>query len=100
MANKTYQKTIDEKYIVPERKGGGIIKFEAWQLDGVVVKYNMVYINKSVFAQDNGRVVGYDNAHDFHHRHYLGEIVEIEDFVSYHDQVLRFRDDIKEFIDD
>lgn len=100
MTNKTYQKIIDEKYIVAEHKGGGVIKFEAWQLDGIVVKYNMVYINKNVFAQDNGRVVGYDNAHDFHHRHYFGEIVEVDDFINYQDQVLRFRDDIKEFIDD
>ena len=100
MPNKTYEKVIDEKYIVPLEKGGGIVKFEVWQLDGKVVKYNMVYINSDLYAQDNGRVVGYDNAHDFHHKHYFGVIIELDDFISYRDQVLKFRDDIKEFIDD
>lgn len=28
----------------------------------------------SKFAGDNGRVVGYDNAHGYPHRHYMGQI--------------------------
>ena len=100
MAKKTYEKVVDDKYIVPLRVGGGIIKFEAWQVDGKIVKYNMVYVNKNVYPNDNGRVVGYDNAHGFHHRHYKGVIEELEDFTTYREQVLKFREDIKEFIDD
>jgi len=100
MPSKTYEKVIDEKYIIPLEKGSGIVKFEAWQLDGKVVKYNMAYINQEIFPEDNGRVVGYDNAHNFHHKHYFGTIIELDDFSSYRDQVLKFREDIKEFIDD
>ena len=100
MQIKTYTKVVDEKYIVPAILGGGLIKFEAWELEGKVVKYNMVYINQNLFANDNGRVLGYDNAHSFHHKHYFGEIVELEDFVSYQDQVRQFREDIKEFVYD
>ncbi len=100
MIKKTYLKVIDEKYIIPIALGGGIIKFEAWESEGLVVKYNMVYINQNIYAQDNGRVLGYDNAHDFHHKHYFGKIVELDDFISYQDQVKKFREDIKEFVHD
>ena len=100
MKKKTYLKVIDEKYIVPTVLGGGVIKFEAWECEEQIVKYNMAYINQNIFADDNGRVVGYDNAHDFHHKHYKGKIMELNDFISYEDQVRKFREDIKEFLDD
>jgi hypothetical protein len=95
---KNYIKVIDEKFIVPISKGGGIIKFEAWEYSNKIVKYNMAYINKSIFPKDNGRVVGYDNSHNFHHKHYFGEITELDDFINYQDLVQRFKNDIKEFI--
>ena len=47
---------------------------------------------------DNGRVIGYDNTHNFHHKHYLGEISEVCDFVSYENLLERFEKEIKEFI--
>jgi len=37
-------------------------------------------------------VVGYDNAHGFHHRHYFGE-VEPTNFVSFDDIEARFEAD-------
>ena len=95
---KIYTKVIDEKFIVPLDKGGGIIKFEAWEYENQIVKYNMAYINKSIFSNDNGRVVGYDNSHDFHHKHYFGQLVELGDFVTYQELVERFKNDLKEFI--
>ena len=95
---KKYNKVIDEKFIVPSKNGGGLIKFEAWEYMDEVVKYNMVYINKTIFPNDNGRVMGYDNSHNFHHKHYFGEIYELDDFVSYQELVQRFKNDIKEFI--
>ncbi len=98
MATKKYIKVIDETFIIPSNKGGGIIKFEAWEYENIIIKYNMVYINKNIFPNDNGRVVGYDNSHDFHHKHYFGVIHELDDFIDYRDQVQRFKNDIKEFI--
>jgi len=95
---KNYIKVIDEKFIVPFDKGGGIIKFEAWEYENRILKYNMVYINKNIFPNDNGRVMGYDNSHNFHHKHYFGEIYELDDFVNYQELVQRFKNDIKEFI--
>jgi len=95
---KHYRKVVDEQYIVPYEKGGGIIKFEAWEYESQIVKYNMVYINKSVYPNDNGRVMGYDNSHDFHHKHSFGHITELDDFVNYQDLVQRFKNEIKEFV--
>ena len=95
---KNYIKVIDEKFIVPYDKGGGIIKFEAWEYENKIVKYNMAYINRNLFSNDNGRVIGYDNSHDFHHKHYFGEVSELDDFISYQELVQRFKNDIKEFV--
>ena len=98
MAKKSFVKVIDERFIVPSSKGGGVIKFEAWEHNDKIVKYSMVYINKNIFPKDNGRVVGYDNSHNFHHKHYLGNILEVEDFKNYKDLVQRFKNDLREFI--
>ncbi len=98
LKKKKYIKVIDESFIVPYEKGGGIIKFEAWEYKNQIVKYNMAYINKSIFPNDNGRVVGYDNSHNFHHKHYFGKITELDDFSTYQSLVQRFKNDIKEFI--
>ncbi len=95
---KNYIKVIDEQFIVPCEKGGGIIKFEAWEYENKIVKYNMVYVNKSIFPNDNGRVVGYDNSHDFHHKHYLGKMTNLDDFINYQELVKRFKNDVKEFV--
>jgi len=95
---KNYVKVIDEQFIVPIENGGGIIKFEAWEYEDKIVKYNMAYINKTIYPNDNGRVTGYDNSHNFHHKHYFGEITELDDFLNYQELVKRFRSDLKEFI--
>jgi len=95
---KTYTKVIDEQFIVPYERGGGIIKFEAWEHEKKIVKYDMAYINKNIFPKDNGRVMGYDNSHNFHHKHYLGQITELDDFANYQDLVQIFKNDIKEFV--
>ncbi len=94
-----FKKVVSEQFPVNPKKGGGLIKIEAWENDkGKIVKYSMAYINHLVFAGDNGRVLGYDNTHNFHHKHYFGEISEVTDFTSYVDLVERFEQEVKEFI--
>ncbi len=94
-----YLKVVDESYTIPQKKGGGAIKIEAWQdSSGKVVKYSIAYINLSLCQGDNGRVIGYDNAHDYHHKHYFGEISLVDDFTSYEDLVKQFEQEIKEYI--
>jgi hypothetical protein len=47
-----------------------------------VCRYNLAYINARLFAGDHGRVLGFDNAHDYHHRHLYG-VVSAFDFRSF-----------------
>lgn len=63
-----------------------------------MVKYSIAYINHLLFAGDNGRVLGYDNAHNYHHKHYFGDIMPVTDFVNYQDLIERFEEELKEFI--
>lgn len=94
-----YQKVVNEIFYVAEINGGGLVKSEAWEdSNGNIVKYSLAYINPLVFAGDNGRVIGYDSTHQYHHRHFMGEITLLDDFLSYYDLVERFEEEIKEFI--
>jgi hypothetical protein len=54
-----------------------------------VVKYNLAFLLPHVFARDNGRILGYDNAHGVHERHYQGA-VEIARFKNYPSTAARF----------
>jgi Family of unknown function (DUF6516) len=95
----TFKKVVTEQFPVNPTRGGGIVKIEAWENEeGEIVKYNMAYINPLIFSGDNGRVIGYDNTHHFHHRHYFGEMSEINDFSSYQELLYRFEKELKEFI--
>lgn len=98
-ARSKFKKVVSEQFPVKPKRGGGLIKIEAWENDNnEIVKYSMAYINHQVFSGDNGRVIRYDNTHNFHHKHYFGEISEVYDFVSYENLLKRFEKEIKEFI--
>ena len=73
------KKVIDEVHAISARRGNGKIRVETWVNEaGKVVRYNLAYINHSIFAGDHGRVLGYDSQHGHHHRHYLGTVTGIE----------------------
>ena len=57
-----------------------------------MTRYNLAYINHELHAGDNGRVVGYDNQHGHHHRHYFGVVAAIE-FTSFDDIEDQFQTD-------
>lgn len=57
--------------------------------NGNVTRYNLAYINHNLFAGDNGRIIGFDNAHGYHHRHYYGK-VEAVAFTSFAEVELLF----------
>jgi hypothetical protein len=61
---------------IPVRLGGGILKelVEQEMPSGKLLRYALAYINPKIFAGDNGRVLGYDNAHGHAHRHFMGQI--------------------------
>jgi hypothetical protein len=83
--------------------GGGILSFEVWGFQQnnktVVTRYNLAYINKLIYQKDNGRVLGFDNAHDYHHRHYMGKVAPVK-FVSYEQTLERFEREWQEIVRD
>lgn len=87
-------KVVDEIHKIPDKRGNGVLRREVWVDDstGEVTRYNLAYINHRLFAGDNGRVVGYDNAHHGHHRHCFGSI-EAVDFSGFEDVEARFERD-------
>jgi hypothetical protein len=88
------EKVVDETFILKRPRHGARLREEVWQTkDGKVTKYNLAYINHLVFRPDNGRVLGYDNSHDYHHRHFMGKVEAIE-FGDYESLAARFRREV------
>lgn len=87
------RKVIDETFTISRKRGNGLLRREVWvDRQGHVVRYNLAYINHTIHSGDNGRVVGYDNAHGFHHRHYMDKVEEVE-FTGFEDVEARFEQD-------
>jgi hypothetical protein len=75
---RSLRKIIDEINPVRCVAGPGVIREEAWEDEfGTVVRYNLAFINHFLTSADNGRVLGYDNAHGEHHRHFYGAVEQI-----------------------
>jgi hypothetical protein len=91
-------KIIDRSFSVSRKRGNGTIRYEVWQANGVVTRYNLAYINHLIFAGDNGRVVGYDNKHG-HHRHHLG-VVEPVSYNRFEEIEQRFEQDWQAVLED
>lgn len=87
-------KIINESQKISDRRGNGKLRREVWidEVTKKVTRYNLAYLNHNIHSGDNGRVVGYDNAHDGHHRHYFG-VVEPMEFVSFEETEERFEQD-------
>jgi hypothetical protein len=90
-----------ECFALKPKSGGGLLSYEVWGIvaKGVttVTRYNLSYINFSLFAGDNGRVLGFDNAHGYHHRHHMGVVAPV-DFVSYEATLERFQREWQELV--
>ena len=83
-------KVTDESTPVRCATGYGLVREEVWKDgEGNVVRYSLAFINFHLFAGDHGRVLGYDTAHGYAHRHYLGEVERISD-QKYGDVFQRF----------
>lgn len=82
-ARRGLSKVIDEGAVVRCSAGEGFLREEVWEdASGKVVRYNLAFINQFVWSGDNGRVLGYDNSHGHHHRHFKGRTEPVA-FVSY-----------------
>jgi hypothetical protein len=89
-------KTVDDEIVLKKPRKGARLKEEVWQApSGEVVKYSLAYINPRICGKDNGRVLGYDNRHDYHHRHFMGTVEPVE-FATYQALATRFHEEVME----
>jgi hypothetical protein len=79
---------LEEHRLKGNRKRA-VLREQVWFEDGQVVAYSLAYINLKQCPVDHGRVLGYDNSHEYHHRHFMGQIEPV-DFTSYLALVERF----------
>lgn len=90
-----------ERFELKTKSGGGLLSYEVWgyEMKGatVVTRYNLAYINHAICSIDNGRVLGFDNAHDYHHRHCMGDVQPVE-FSSYEATLERFQQEWLEIV--
>ena len=90
------QKVVDDTIYLKRPRRGAMLKEEVWQNQiGDVVKYSLAYINPAICGADNGRVLGYDNSHDHHHRHFMGK-QEPTEFAGYDALARRFYDEVRD----
>lgn len=75
------------------KRKGAVLKEEVWFEDDKVVAYNLAYINLKRCQVDHGRVLGFDNSHGFHHRHFMGN-VEAVSFTTYAALSKRFTNEV------
>lgn len=87
------EKVVDQTSYLAGRRHGGILKEEVWFRGDSVAKYSLAYINPTVCATDNGRVLGYDNSHGHHHRHFMGTVAP-HDFKTYDHLQKRFQREV------
>lgn len=86
---------VDESYSIHKKKGNGIIRRQIWvNKKGEVTRYNLAYINHRLFYGDNGRVLGYDNAHGYHYKHYMGNVEPIK-FKSFEELETKFEQEFE-----
>ena len=90
-APKTQEIYAPKDVAIPARLGGGVLKERVIRElpSKKVISYALAYINPLIFSGDNGRVLGYDNSHDYSHRHYMGSIAA-DPFTSYEELYERF----------
>lgn len=81
---KSYTEILleQERFELKPKSGGGLLNYEVWGCKekgkAIVTRYALAYINLAICQMDNGRVLGFDNAHGYHHRHYMGSIEAVE----------------------
>ncbi len=87
------EKRIDETCHLTGRRRGAVLKEEVWYRGNVMVRHSLAYVNPRICAPDNGRVLGYDNAHGHCHRHFMGE-TETMVFPGYEALLTRFQNEV------
>lgn len=70
--------------------GVGILREEVWVDESEqVIRYNLAFVLAHLSSFDHGRMLGFDNAHGVHERHFMGHVESVE-FNGYPTTARRF----------
>jgi hypothetical protein len=59
------------------------VREEVWVDErDLIVRYHLAFLLPHRLGAGNGRVLGFDNAHGVHERHYLGDVKQVS-FTNY-----------------
>ena len=73
-STKRPRKVIGYETAFPCAGGYGILREEVWMdEEDKVVRYNLAFIMPHMTGIDHGRILGYDNRHGYHERHFMGK---------------------------
>lgn len=93
------EKSLREEFYPKGRKGGVVVRIQAdYSRTGRLLRYSMVLVDTHNPSADNGRVLGYDNAHGHHHRHFLGKVEPME-LESYESIEKRFEAEVRQYLE-
>ena len=88
---------VDEQHAIPKKKGNGILRYcLTVDGEGKLLRYSLAYINQRLCTIDNGRVIGYDNDHNLHHKHCMGNVMAVS-FQSYQVILEQFEQEWREY---
>ena len=73
------------------------VKFEITQGDKSELRPHGLNYSFTLHDPSNQRLIGFDNAHGYHHRHFMG-VVEPVEFLSYEATVERFQREWSEIV--
>ena len=72
-----------------------IVREEVWvDENDLVVRYNLAFLIPHLVGGDNGRVLGFDNAHGVHERHEMGDVKPVL-FTDYAATARRFYREVR-----
>ena len=91
-------RSVRDVFYPKGRKRGLIVRIQVdYSRAGKLLRYSLSLIDLSS-SLDNGRVVGYDNAHGQHHRHYFGRLDRVE-FESYEKLEGQFEAQVRQYLE-
>jgi hypothetical protein len=91
------QRSIREQFYPKGRNRGLLIRVQVdFFKTGEVARYALTLVDING-GPDNGRILGYDNAHDYHHRHCLGKVESVE-FNTYEEIEARFEKETQRYL--
>ena len=93
-------RSVRDEFYPKGRKCGILVRIQVdYSRSGRLLRYSLALIDTRSTAVDNGRILGYDDAHGFNHRHSRGRVETVE-FESYESTERRFAAEVRRYLDE